>query len=105
MNLPRRQFLYAAAGTAALPTISRTGWTHAYPNRPVHLLTGFAAAGGSDVVARLIGQWLSERLGQSFVIENRPGAGGNNRTDSRVRAEPDGQTLPAVTLANGVNES
>ena len=105
MNLPRRQFLYAAAGTAALPTISRTGWTHAYPNRPVHLLTGFAAAGGSDVVARLIGQWLSERLGQSFVIENRPGAGGNIGTESVVRAAPDGYTLLLVTFANVVNAS
>jgi tripartite-type tricarboxylate transporter receptor subunit TctC len=76
MKLPRRNFLHLAAGAAALPTVSRIGWTEAYPSRPVRLVTGFAAAGGSDVVARLIGQWLSERFGQSFIIENRPGTGG-----------------------------
>jgi tripartite-type tricarboxylate transporter receptor subunit TctC len=105
MKLPRRQFLYLAGGAAALPTISRIGWTEAYPSRPVRLVTGFAAAGGSDVVARLIGQWLSERLGQSFIIENRPGAGGNIGTDSVVRAPPDGYTLLLVTFANVVNAS
>ena len=68
MKLPRRQFLYLAGGAAALPTISRIGWTESYPSRPLRLVTGFAAAGGSDVVARLIAQWLSERLGQSFII-------------------------------------
>jgi len=105
MKLPRRQFLYLAGGAAALPTISRIGWTEAYPSRPVRLVTGFAAAGGSDVVARLIGQWLSERLGQSFIIENRPGAGGNIGTESVVRAPPDGYTLLLVTFANVVNAS
>ena len=105
MKLPRRQFLYLAGGAAALPTISRIGWTEAYPSRPVRLVTGFAAAGGSDVVARLIGQWLSERFGQSFIIENRPGAGGNIGTESVVRAPPDGYTLLLVTFANVVNAS
>jgi tripartite-type tricarboxylate transporter receptor subunit TctC len=105
MKLPRRKFLHLAASAAALPTISRIGWTEAYPSRPVRLVTGFAAAGGSDVVARLIGQWLSERLGQSFIIENRPGAGGNIGTESVVRAPPDGYTLLLVTFANVVNAS
>jgi tripartite-type tricarboxylate transporter receptor subunit TctC len=105
MKLPRRNFLHLAAGAAALPTVSRIGWTEAYPSRPVRLVTGFAAAGGSDVVARLIGQWLSERLGQSFIIENRPGAGGNIGTESVVRAPPDGYTLLLVTFANVVNAS
>jgi tripartite-type tricarboxylate transporter receptor subunit TctC len=97
--------LHLAAGAAALPAVSRVGWTEAYPSRPVRLVTGFAAAGGSDVVARLIGQWLSERLGQSFIIENRPGAGGNIGTESVVRAPPDGYTLLLVTFANVVNAS
>jgi tripartite-type tricarboxylate transporter receptor subunit TctC len=105
MKLPRRQFLYLAGGASALPTMSRIGWTEAYPSRPVRLVTGFAAAGGSDVVARLIGQWLSDRLGQSFIIENRPGAGGNIGTESVVRAPPDGYTLLLVTFANVVNAS
>ena len=105
MKLPRRNLLHLAAGAAALPTISRIGWTEAYPSRPVRLVTGFAAAGGSDVVARLIGQWLSERFGQSFIIENRPGAGGNIGTESVVRAPPDGYTLLLVTFANVVNAS
>ncbi len=97
--------MHLAAGAAALPAVSRVGWTEAYPSRPVRLVTGFAAAGGSDVVARLIGQWLSERLGQSFIIENRPGAGGNIGTESVVRAPPDGYTLLLVTFANVVNAS
>jgi tripartite-type tricarboxylate transporter receptor subunit TctC len=105
MKLPRRKFLHLAASAAALPTIPRIGWTEAYPSRPVRLVTGFAAAGGSDVVARLIGEWLSERLGQSFIIENRPGAGGNIGTESVVRAPPDGYTLLLVTFANVVNAS
>src|ERR1700741_5035350 len=87
MKLPRRKFLYLTA--AALPATWRFAWAQAYPSRPVRLLTGFAAAGGSDVVARLIGKWLSEPLGQSFIIENRPGAGGNIGTESVVRAPPE----------------
>jgi tripartite-type tricarboxylate transporter receptor subunit TctC len=103
MKLPRRKFLQLVAGAAALPAMSRIGWTQAYPSRPARLVTGFAPAGGSDIVARLIGHWLSERLGQSFIIENRPGAGGNIGTESVVRAPPDGYTLLLVTFANVVN--
>src|SRR5262245_59098559 len=76
MKLPRRQFLHLAAGAAALPAASGIAWAQAYPTRPVRLIVGYAPAGGTDITARLIGQWLSERLGQPFVIENRPGAGG-----------------------------
>jgi hypothetical protein len=74
MKLPRRQFLHLVAGAAALPAVSRIAWAQAYPTRPVRIIVGFAPAGGTDIMARLIGQWLSERLGQQFVIENRPGA-------------------------------
>jgi tripartite-type tricarboxylate transporter receptor subunit TctC len=77
MKLPRRKFLHLAVGAAALPAISRTAWAQTYPSRPVRIVAGFAAGGGADITARSIGQWLSERLGQQFVIENRPGAVGN----------------------------
>ncbi len=77
MKLPRRQFLHLAAGAAALPAVSRIAWAQAYPSRPVRLIVPFAPAGASDITARLIGQWLSERLGQQFVIDNSPGGGGN----------------------------
>src|SRR5436189_960470 len=100
MKLPRRQFLHLAAGAAALPAISRFAWAQAYPTRPVRVIVGQAAGSGSDTAARLIGQFLSERLGQQFVIENRPGAGGNLATEAVVRAPPDGYTL---LLANGAN--
>src|SRR6516225_5020575 len=93
MKLPRRTFLHLAAGTAALPAVSRFAWAQVYPTRPVHLLVGFAPAGASDITARLIGQWLSEQLGQQFVIENRPGAGGNFATEAVAKAQPDGYTL------------
>ena len=91
MKLPRRrQFLHLAAGATALPAVSRFAWAQTYPARPVRLIVGVAAGGGTDIVARLIGQWLSERLGQQFVIENRPGAGTNIATEAVVRAPPTG---------------
>jgi tripartite-type tricarboxylate transporter receptor subunit TctC len=86
VRLPRRIFLQLAAGAAALPALSRIARAQTYPTRPVRILVGFAAGGGQDITARLIGQWLSERLGQQFVIENRPGAGGNIATEAVVRA-------------------
>jgi tripartite-type tricarboxylate transporter receptor subunit TctC len=89
MKLPhRRQFLHLAAGTAALSGVSRVAWAQAYPSRPVRIIVPFAPAGSTDIVARLMGQWLSERLGQQFVIENRPGGGGNIGTEAVVRASP-----------------
>lgn len=88
MKLPRRKFLHLTAGAAALPTLSRIARAQTYPTRPVRIIVGFAAGGGVDIVARLIGQWLSERLGQTFVIENRPGAGSNIATEVVVRAPP-----------------
>ncbi len=103
MKLQRRQFLHLAAGAAALPAISRFAWAQTYPARPVHLIVGFPAGGPQDIVMRLIGQWLSERLGQSFVIENRPGAGGNVGAETVVRAAPDGYTLLSVSSPNAIN--
>jgi tripartite-type tricarboxylate transporter receptor subunit TctC len=103
MKLPRRKFLHLAAGTVALPAVSRVAWAQAYPSRPVRLIVPFGPAGATDITARLIGQWLSERLGQQFVIENRPGAGGNIATEAVVRASPDGYTLLYVTTANASN--
>ena len=103
MNLPRRRFLHLAVSAAALPAMSRIARSQTYPTRPVHLIAGFAAGGGVDITARLIGQWLSERLGQNFVIENRPGAGGNLGTETVVNAPPDGYTLLLATVPNAVN--
>src|SRR5262245_21113468 len=93
MKLPRRRFLHLAAGAAALPAVSRFARAQVYPTRPVRIIVGQAAGSGSDTAARLIGQWLSERLGQQFIIENRPGAAGNIATEAVVRAAPDGHTL------------
>jgi tripartite-type tricarboxylate transporter receptor subunit TctC len=104
MKLPhRRQFLHLAASAAALPTVSRVAWAQAYPSRPVRLVVGAPAGGGFDVVARLMGQWLSQRLGQQFIIDNRPGAGGNIGTEAVVRAPADGYTLLLVTAANTIS--
>jgi tripartite-type tricarboxylate transporter receptor subunit TctC len=103
MKLPRRQFLHLAAGTAALPIASRFACAQAYPSRPVHLIVPFAPAGGADTIARVMGQWLSERLGQPFVIENRPGGGANIATEAVVRAAPDGYTLLITGGYNTIN--
>jgi tripartite-type tricarboxylate transporter receptor subunit TctC len=103
MKLPRRKFMHLAAGAAALPAVSRIAWAQAYPSRPVRIIVGFAPAGPSDIVARLIGQWLSERLGQQFVIDNRPGAGGNMGTEAVVRSPADGYTLLLCGVFNAIN--
>jgi tripartite-type tricarboxylate transporter receptor subunit TctC len=103
MKLPRRQFLYLVAGAAALPAVSHTAWGQSYPTRPVRWIVGFTPAGGNDMVARLMGQWLSERLGQPFVIENRPGAATNIAVVAVVNAPPDGYTLFLANLSNAIN--
>jgi tripartite-type tricarboxylate transporter receptor subunit TctC len=103
MKLPRRQFLHLAAGAAALPAVSHVAWAQPYPTRPVRLVVGFPPGGVADLYARLIGQWLPERLGQAFIIENRAGAGGNLAAEAVVKAPPDGYTLLMVGANNAWN--
>jgi tripartite-type tricarboxylate transporter receptor subunit TctC len=103
MKLARRRILQLAASAAALPALPRVASAETYPSRPVHLLVGYAAGGVNDIVARLTGQWLSERLGQQFVIEDRPGAGSNLATEVVVRANPDGYTLLEASTSNAWN--
>src|SRR6516165_321356 len=103
MKLPRRSFLHLLAGAAALPVLSRVARAQAYPTRPVRIIVPFPAGLATDTIARLMGQSLSERLGQPFVIENRTGAGGNIGTESVVRATPDGYTLLLIGLSNAMN--
>src|SRR5262249_18747262 len=103
MKLPRRQFLHLAAGAAALPVGSRLARAQAYPSRPVRVVVGAPPGGGHDMVARLMGQWLSERFGQPFVIDNRPGGSENIATEAVVRSSPDAHTILLVTGTNAIN--
>src|SRR5204863_8358987 len=103
MSLPRRQFFHLAAGAFAAPAIARRAFADAYPSRPVRLVVGFTPAGGNDIIARLMGQWLTERLGQTFVIENRPGAGTNIAAEAVINSPPDGYTLFVTNLSNAIN--
>src|SRR5262245_30683890 len=103
MTLPRRQFLHLAAGAAALPAVSQIACGQTYPTRPVRIIASTGPAGAPDIVARLIAPWLSDRLGQQFVVENRPGSGNNIGTEAVVRAPPDGHTLLIFTSSNPIN--
>jgi tripartite-type tricarboxylate transporter receptor subunit TctC len=104
MKLPhRRQFLHLAAGAAGLPAVSRLAWAQSYPTRPVRIVVGFAPGGPNDINARLIGQWLSDRLGQQFIVDNRPGASGNIAMESVVKSSPDGYTLTMIALSSAAN--
>jgi len=103
MKIQRRRFLHLAAGATVLPAVSRVAQAQTYPTRPVRIIIGYTAGGPADIVARLIGQWLSKRLGQQVIIENRPGAGGNIGTEAVVRAPPDGYTLLLVNSTNAIN--
>src|SRR5213082_1224296 len=103
MRFPRRKFLQLAAGAAVLPAVSTRARAQAYPSRPIRVIIGYAPGGSADLTARLMGQWLSERLGQPFVIENRPGGGTNIATEAVVRAPSDGYTLLLAAPANAIN--
>jgi tripartite-type tricarboxylate transporter receptor subunit TctC len=103
MKIVRREFLQLAAGATVLPAASRVAKAQAYPSQPVRIVVGYAAGGTTDIVARLMGRWLSEQLGQQFIVENRLGAGTNIATEAVVRAPPDGHTLLMVTAANAIN--
>src|SRR5262249_25883178 len=105
MKAPRRKFLRLAASAAALPAVSQIAWTQSYPSRPVRFVVGFATGGGGDLATRLMAQWLSERLGQQFVVENPGGASSNLATQQGVRAAPDGYTRLHPNLANAINAS
>jgi tripartite-type tricarboxylate transporter receptor subunit TctC len=105
VKLARRQFLHLAAGATALPAVSRIAWAQTYPARPVRIVVGLTAGSASDIVARLVGQWLSERLGQQFIVENRPGAGTNIGAEAVVRSVPDGYTLLLAASPNAINAS
>src|SRR5215831_12963279 len=103
MKLPRRQFLHLASGAAALPAVSRIAQAQAYPTRPVRIIAATAPGGAPDILARFIGPWLSGRLGQQFVVENRPGGGGNIGTEAVVRSPADGYTLLLCGTFNAIN--
>jgi tripartite-type tricarboxylate transporter receptor subunit TctC len=103
VKFPRRKFLRLVAGAATLPVVTRSAWAQTYPTRPVHIIVGFTAGSGGDIIARLISQWMSERLGQPFVIVNQPGAGTNIAAETVVHAPPDGYTLLMITAANAIN--
>src|SRR5262249_17679869 len=103
MKLPRRKFLHLVAIAAALPAVLRIAWAQAYPTRPVRVIVPFAPAGTTDIAARLMGHWLSERLDQQLVIENRPGASTTIGTEAVVRASPDGYTLLLITTSSAIN--
>lgn len=105
MKLPRRRFLHLAAGAVALPSILRVAWARTYPTRPVRLIVGLAPGGATDILARLIAQWLTEHLGQPFIVENRPGAAGNVATEAVVNMPPDGYALLMISSSNMINVS
>ena len=105
MTLPRRRFLHLAAGAAALSAVSRFAWAQSYPSRPVRIIVGAAPSGAFDIMARLIGQWLSERLGQPFLVENRTGAASNIAAEVVIKARADGYTILMCTTTNAVNET
>jgi tripartite-type tricarboxylate transporter receptor subunit TctC len=103
MKLPRRRFLQLAAGTAVLPALSRVARAQTYPAKPVRFIIGYTSGGSADITARLMGQWLSDRLGQPFIVESRPGAGSNIATEAVIRSPPDGYTILLVAPANAIN--